>query len=116
MSPWRRWFRSHATAYRPGTGRCRPDVCCRSSLTPGLKGTWLRRRGRPLVLPLATRTPRGDLLDQPQIAVGIGEGAERPVAGALGIDAGLPGLGGEWRAVPHVTHVDAPAGELAMGR
>jgi hypothetical protein len=59
--------------------------------------------------------PRRDLLDQPHIAVGIVEGEERPIAGALGIDAGLPGLGGERRAVPHVTRVDPPADEFAMG-
>jgi hypothetical protein len=35
--------------------------------------------------------PRRDLLDQPHIAVRIVEREERPVAGALGIDAGLPG-------------------------
>ena len=60
--------------------------------------------------------PRRDLLDQPRIAVGIGEGEERPVAGALGVDAGLPRLDGERRAVPHVAHVDAAADEFVMGR
>ena len=34
--------------------------------------------------------PRGDLLDEPDIAVGISEGAERSVAGALGVWAGPP--------------------------
>jgi len=38
--------------------------------------------------------PRRDLLAQPGIAVGIGEGGERPIAGAVGAGAGLPGLGG----------------------
>ena len=60
--------------------------------------------------------PRGDLLDDPQIAVGIVEGAERPVAGALGVGAGLARLDGERRAVPHVTHVDAELDESVMGR
>jgi len=58
----------------------------------------------------------GDLLDEPQIAVGIVEGAERPVAGALGVGARLPRLGGERRAVPHVAHVDGAADECVMGR
>ena len=62
------------------------------------------------------REPRGDLLDEPQIAVGIVEGAERPVAGALGVGAGLARLDGERRAVPHVTHVDATVEESVMGR
>ena len=69
-----------------------------------------------VVLPHATWGPRRDLLDEPEIAVGIFEGAERAVAGALGIDAGLPGLDGERRAVPHVGRVDAPADEFAVGR
>src|SRR5690242_12497293 len=60
--------------------------------------------------------PRRDLLDQPCIAVGIVERTERPIARALGIDAGLPGLGGERRPVPHVTRVDAAADEFAMRR
>ena len=38
--------------------------------------------------------PSGDFLDEPQIAVGIVEGEERPVAGALGVEGGLPRLGG----------------------
>src|SRR5712671_1362852 len=41
--------------------------------------------------------PRGDLLDEPQIAVGIVEGAERSVAGALGVGTGLARLEGERR-------------------
>src|SRR6266581_1001791 len=59
---------------------------------------------------------RGDLLDEPQIAVGVIEGAEGSVAGALRVDAGLARLDGERRTVPHVTHVDATAGEAVMGR
>ena len=50
------------------------------------------------------------------IAVGIVEGEERPVAGALGVGAGLARLDGERRAVPDVTHVDATADESVMGR
>jgi hypothetical protein len=53
------------------------------------------------------RGPRGDLLEEPQIGVGVAEGAERPVAGALGVGTGLARLDGEGRPVPHVTHVDA---------
>jgi hypothetical protein len=62
------------------------------------------------------REPRRDLLDQPRVAVGIVEGAERPVTGALRVAAGLPRLDGKRRAVPHITHVDATADELVMGR
>src|SRR5438270_334892 len=47
-----------------------------------------------------------DLLDQPRIAVRIGEVQERSVAGALGVGARLPRLDRERRAVPDVTHVD----------
>src|SRR5205823_11643091 len=39
-----------------------------------------------------------------------------PVAGALGVGAGLPCLDGERWAVPYVTHVDATADEHVMGR
>jgi hypothetical protein len=53
--------------------------------------------------------PSGDLLDEPQIAVGIAEGAERPVAGSLGGGAGLACLDAERGPVPHVKHVDAAA-------
>ena len=60
--------------------------------------------------------PRRDFLDQPRVAVGILEGAERTVARALRVAAGLPCLDWERRAVPHVTHVDATADELVMGR
>src|SRR5215469_13979030 len=59
--------------------------------------------------------PRGDLLDEPGIAVGIGEGAERPVAGALGVGAGLPCLRRERRAVPDLTRVDTTADKFAVG-
>src|ERR1700730_5116285 len=51
--------------------------------------------------------PRGHLLDDPQIAVGIVEGAERPVAGALRVRARLARLDGERGTVPDVAHVDA---------
>src|SRR5215467_5645854 len=60
--------------------------------------------------------PGGDLLDQPRVAVGVGEGAERPVAGAFGVGAGLPCLGRERRAVPDLAGVDAAAGEVGVGR
>src|SRR6516165_9370722 len=59
--------------------------------------------------------PRRDLLDQPRVAIGIGEGRERPVAGALGVGARLPRLDRERRAVPDVTHLDATADELVIG-
>src|SRR5215472_848888 len=58
--------------------------------------------------------PSGDLLDQPHIAVGIGEGAERLVAGVLGVGAGLPRLGRERRAVPDLADVDAAADQVIM--
>ena len=58
--------------------------------------------------------PLRDLLDDPQIAVGIVEGAERPVAGALRVEAGLARLDGERRTVPDVTHVDAELEEPVM--
>ena len=58
--------------------------------------------------------PRRDLLDKPRIAVWIGEGAERPVAGTLRVGTGLAGLDGERRAVPDVTRVDATADELVV--
>src|SRR6266850_390453 len=60
--------------------------------------------------------PRGHLLDDPQIAVGIVEGAERPVAGALGVGAALARLDGERGAVPDVAHVDAKLEKPVMGR
>jgi hypothetical protein len=60
--------------------------------------------------------PRGDLLYQPGIPVGIGEGEERPVAGALGVGARLACLGGERRAVPDLAGVDAAVGEVVVGR
>src|SRR5262249_36033552 len=62
------------------------------------------------------RGPRRDLLDQPDIAVGIVEREKRPVARVLRVGAGLPCLDGERRSVPHVTRVDATADELVMGR
>src|SRR5450432_3248392 len=72
-----------------------------------------RREGRFRGVDSA-RVPSSDLLDKPQIVVGIVEGAERPVAGALGVGAGLPRLGRERRAVPHITHVDTAADERFM--
>ena len=59
--------------------------------------------------------PRRDFLDQPRVAIGIGEARERPVAGALGVGARLPRLDRERRAVPDVTHLDATADELVIG-
>src|SRR5258706_10103823 len=63
---------------------------------------------------LPAREPRGHLLDDPQIAVGIVEGAERPVAGALRVDAGLAGLNGERRTVPDVTYLNTELEEPVM--
>jgi hypothetical protein len=60
--------------------------------------------------------PGRDLLDQPCIAVGIGEGEERPVARALWVRAGDPCLGRERRAVPHLTGLDATADQIVVGR
>ena len=64
----------------------------------------------------SAREPRGDLLYEPGIAVGIIEGAERPVASALGVGARLPCLDRERRAVPDIAGVDATAGEFVVGR
>ena len=62
-----------------------------------------------------TREPRGHLLDDPQIAVGIAEGAEGAVAGALRVDTGLARLNWERRTVPDVTDVNAEVDEPSMG-
>src|SRR6516162_2667583 len=59
--------------------------------------------------------PCRDLLDQPRVAIRIGEARERPVAGALGVRARLPCFDRERRAVPDVTHLDATADELVIG-
>ena len=59
--------------------------------------------------------PSRDLLGQPRIVVGIGEGEERPVAGALGVGTRLPCLDRKRRAVPDVAHLDAAADKLGMG-
>ena len=59
--------------------------------------------------------PGGDLLDQPGVAVGVGEGEERPVAGPPGVGAGLACLGGVRRAVPDRAGVDAAAGQVVVG-
>ena len=58
----------------------------------------------------------GDLLDQPSIAVGIGEGKERSVARVRGIRARKSCLQGERCAVPHVTRADATAGDFLDAR
>ena len=60
--------------------------------------------------------PSGDLLHEPQIAVGIVERAERHVAGALGVGPRLPRLDGERGAVPHVSHINATTDECVVGR
>ena len=60
--------------------------------------------------------PRGDLLDEPRVAVRIDEGAERPVAGPLGVGAGLSRLDRERRAVPDRAGVDAAADKVGVGR
>src|ERR1700733_11181871 len=64
----------------------------------------------------AARESRCALLDQPRIAVGIGEGEVRPVARALRVGAGKACLDGERRAVPHVARGDATATELVVSR
>src|SRR5262249_62242915 len=64
----------------------------------------------------APGAPRRALLDQPRVAVGIVEEAERPVAGVLGVGAGLPCLDRERRAMPYVTDVDTTVDELVIGR
>src|ERR1700678_888913 len=64
----------------------------------------------------ATGTPRCDLLDQPRVAVGIGEGEERSVARALGVRPWKACFHRERRAVPHLTHPDATVGEFLMCR
>ena len=63
----------------------------------------------------AAGEPGRDLLGQPRIPIGIGEGEERPVAGALGVGTRLPRLDRERRAVPDVTHLDAAADHFGMG-
>jgi len=60
--------------------------------------------------------PRGDLLDEPRVAVRIDEGAERPVAGPLGVGAGLSRLDRERRAVPDRAGVDAAADKVGVSR
>jgi len=60
--------------------------------------------------------PCRDLLDKPRVAVGVAEGEERTVAGALGVGTGLPSLDRERRAVPHLTRVDAAADDFLTGR
>src|SRR6185312_1084725 len=57
-----------------------------------------------------------DLLDQPRVAVGIGQGEERSVAGAFGVGAGLPRLDWERWAVPDVAHVDPTTDEFVVCR
>jgi CO/xanthine dehydrogenase FAD-binding subunit len=49
----------------------------------------------------------GDLLDEPGVAVGVAERAERPVAGTRGVWPGEPCLRRERCAVPDVAYVDA---------
>ena len=55
------------------------------------------------------------LLDQPRVAIGVGEVEERSVAGAFGVRARLACLDGERRPVQDVAHLDPAAGELVMG-
>src|SRR5207302_8450112 len=63
----------------------------------------------------AAGEPSRDFLGQPRIAIGIGDGEERPVAGALGVGTRLPCLDRERRAVADVTHIDAAAEGVGMG-
>src|ERR1700722_1906125 len=86
---------------RPG-GRTATTGTGANSVTPGRS--------------VAAGEPRGHLLDDPQIAVGIVERAERPVAGALRVDAGLACLDRERRTVPDITYVDAELEESVMSR
>src|SRR5262249_3232100 len=64
----------------------------------------LRLRRRPV--------PRRDLLDQPYVAVGVVEIEERPVALSRRVEARLPGLDRERRAVPEVADLDAAGSEF----
>ena len=59
--------------------------------------------------------PRGDLLDNPRIAVWIVEGEERPVACALGVGAYDPRLWRERGAMPHVARLNTTPDQILMG-
>src|ERR1700689_2126603 len=77
-----------------------------------------RMQARPVVdadVVSAAGAPRRNFLDEPCIAVGIGEGEERSIARALGIRSGNPRLLRERCAVPHVTCTDATAGDFLVG-
>src|ERR1700753_1390791 len=54
------------------------------------RGRKLSWRGEGRVCLHASGQSRGDLLEQPAVAVGIAEGSERAVAAMLRIDAGNP--------------------------
>src|ERR1700688_4278587 len=58
--------------------------------------------------------PRGDLLHNPQVAVGIVEGAEGSVAGVRGVGTRLARRNRERRTVPYIEHVDATLDERVM--
>jgi hypothetical protein len=73
-------------------------------VAPGMTVHWCRAR-----LP-------GLALDSSPLTRSSSRGEERPVAGALGVGAGLACLGREWRAVPDLAGVDAAAGAFVMGR
>jgi hypothetical protein len=63
----------------------------------------------------AAGEPSRDLLGQPRIAIGIGEGKERPVARALWVGTRVACLDWEGRAMPDVTHLNAATDELGVG-
>src|ERR1700738_2519638 len=75
-----------------------------------------RVRGHPLLHLLDSPWQAlGDLLDEPQVAVGVSERAEGSVAGALRVDTGLARFDGERRAVPDVAYRDSEVGQRAVG-
>src|SRR5215831_14635850 len=63
----------------------------------------------------AARRPNRHLLEHPDVAVGIVEGAKRPVARVLRIRAAEPCLRRKRCAVPHLTRLDATADEFVTG-
>src|ERR1700758_3734325 len=76
------------------------------------------RPARVMPVPSARSVAAGvasrDLLDDPGVAVGIGESAKRPVARALGVGTRASRLDREWRAVPDVGDLDAAADEFGV--
>src|SRR5580700_4244963 len=60
--------------------------------------------------------PRRDLLHYPRITIGIIEGAEGPVARALGVGPAEPRFRGKRRPMPHLSCVDAAVDQVVVGR